>query len=95
MAIKKDIMKEKIVMERPAVVRDAKVRERLSDIDLLVSWREIANTYFERSASWLYHKFDGIDGNGGAGGFSPEEKEKLRGALFDISRRIRVAAEQI
>lgn len=75
--------------------KDTQVRSRLQDIDLLVSWREIANSYFERSASWLYHKFDGIDGNGGVGGFTPEEKEKLRNALFDVSRRIRASAEAI
>lgn len=75
--------------------KDPHVRERLRDIDLLVSWREIANTYFDRSASWLYHKFDGIDGNGGVGGFTDEEKEQLRGALYDIARRIRTAADSI
>lgn len=57
--------------------------------------REIANTYFVRSASWLYHKLNGIDGNGGVGGFTANEKEQLRGALFDLSERIRRAAETI
>nr|DAU33794.1 MAG TPA: protein of unknown function (DUF5053) [Bacteriophage sp.] len=73
--------------------KDNAVKQRIQDILLSVSWREIANTYFDRSASWLYHKLNGIDGNGGVGGFTANEKEQLRGALFDLSERIRRAAE--
>ena len=61
--------------------KDNAVKQRIQDILLCVSWREIANTYFDRSASWLYHKLNGIDGNGGVGGFTANEKEQLRGAL--------------
>ena len=75
--------------------KDNTVKQRLQDILLSVSWRDIANTYFDRSASWLYHKLDGIDGNGGVGGFTDKEKEQLRGALVDLSDRIRRAADNI
>ena len=75
--------------------KDNTVKQRLQDILLSVSWRDIANTYFDRSASWLYHKLDGIDGNGGIGGFTDKEKEQLRGALVDLSERIRRAADNI
>lgn len=75
--------------------KDNTVKQRLQDILLSVSWRDIANTYFYRSASWLYHKLDGIDGNGGVGGFTDKEKEQLRGALVDLSDRIRRAADNI
>ena len=75
--------------------KDNAVKQRIQDILLCVSWREIANTYFDRAASWLYHKLNGIDGNGGVGGFTANEKEQLRGALFDLSARIRRAAETI
>ena len=68
------------------------MKQRMSDIYLAVSWREIANTYFDRPASWLYNKLNGIDDNGG---FTEKEKEQLRGALFDLSERIRRAAETI
>ena len=47
------------------------------------------------TASWFYHKMDGIDGNGGVGGFTPEEVEQMRGALIDLSNRIRHVAENI
>ena len=50
--------------------KDSTVKQRIQDIQMTVSWREIAHTYFGKSASWLYHKLDGIDGNGGVGGFT-------------------------
>lgn len=71
------------------------MKKRLDDILFFVSWREIANDYFSRRSSWLYHKLDGIDGNGGVGGFTPEEAEQLQGALYDLSARIRKAADGI
>lgn len=71
------------------------VKSKMSDILVAISWREIARTYFGKSSSWLYHKLDGIDGNGGAGGFTPEEATQLKEALCDLSDRIRRAAESI
>lgn len=56
-------------------VKDNEVKQRIQDIQMLVSWREIAHAYFGKSASWLYHKLDGIDGNGRTGGFSWKRKK--------------------
>lgn len=81
------------VMTSPVVVTDMK--KKVKDILMCVSWREFANTYFQRSSSWFYHKMDGIDGNGGTGGFNAEEVEQMRGALINLSNRIRRAAENI
>lgn len=71
------------------------MKQQLNDILFAVSWREVANNYFSKSASWFYHKMDGIDGNGGKGGFNQEEAAQLRGALYDLSDRIRRAADGI
>ncbi len=71
------------------------MKSRLQDILVTVSWREIAREYFGKSASWLYHKMDGIDGNGGKGGFTEQEAEIMRGALIDLSNRLRVCADKI
>lgn len=76
-------------------LRITDMKKRVNDILLAVSWRELANTYFERSSSWLYHKMDGIDGNGGQGGFTMEEAKQLQVALYDLSDRIRRAADGI
>ena len=81
------------VVDRPALIGDMK--KRIRDIQMAISWREFANTYFHRSSSWFYHKLDGIDGNGGEGGFTEQEAEQLRGALIDLSERIRRVADSI
>ncbi len=82
------------VMKKADVIADMK--NRMSDIYLAVSWREITRTYFAgKSMSWFQHKMYGIDGNGGVGGFNPEEALQLKGALVDLSERIRRAADSI
>ena len=78
-----------------ATVAVSDMKKRIKDIQMAISWREFANTYFQRSSSWFYHKLDGIDGNGGGGGFTAEEAEQMRGALIDLSNRIRKVAENI
>ncbi|MCL1942469.1 MAG: DUF5053 domain-containing protein [Candidatus Azobacteroides sp.] len=71
------------------------VKQQLSDILLDISWAKIAQKYFGKSSSWMYHKLDGIDGNGNKSDFSYSEKLQLKNALFDFSERIRRAAENI
>ena len=71
------------------------MKMKLNDILLSITWRDIAHRYFGKSSSWLYHKMDGIDGNGGKGEFSPEEARQLQAALYDLSDRIRAAADRI
>jgi hypothetical protein len=53
---------------------------QLQDIRLDITWSNIARKYFNKSASWLYNKMNGIDGNGGEGDFTYAEKLKLRNA---------------
>lgn len=84
---------ETLTLEKPVVITDMK--KKVKDIMMAISWRDFANTYFHKSSSWFYHKMDGIDGNGGKGGFNQDEAEQLRNALFDLSNRIRRAAEEI
>lgn len=71
------------------------VKETLNDIALDISWAKLSKKYFDRSPSWIYHKIDGIDGNGNAGRFSHEEMEQFKGALYDLSERIRKTADQL
>ena len=86
-------MQEMEIVKNGVMITDMK--KKIKDVQMAISWRYFANTYFQRSSSWFYHKMDGIDGNGGAGGFSEEEAEKMRNALYDLSNRIRRAAESI
>ena len=71
------------------------MKSRLQDILLSITWRDIARRYFGKSSSWLYHKMDGINGNGGKDEFSPDEAKQLQAALYDLSDRIRAAADRI
>ncbi|MBO4557127.1 MAG: DUF5053 domain-containing protein [Bacteroidales bacterium] len=71
------------------------VKQKLADIVMSITWREIAHDYFGKSSSWLYHKLDGIDGNGGRGGFTESELDTLRYALNDLAERLKAAAERL
>ena len=82
-----------VVLENTVMITDMK--KKIRNIQMAISWRDFANTYFQRSSSWFYHKMDGIDGNGGIGGFNEKEAEQMRNALFDLSDRIRRVAEGI
>ena len=71
------------------------VKHQLSDIILDISWAKISKKYFGRSSSWIYHKLDGIDGNGNKSDFTYSEKLQLKNALLSLPERIRKAAEKI
>ena len=78
---------------KASLLVDAK--SRLSDILVDVSWREIARRYFGKSSAWLYHKLDGIKGDGSEGGFSPKETQQLKEALLDLASRITTSASKL
>ena len=71
------------------------MKKQLADLLVAISWADLSRTYFGKSSSWLYHKMDGRDGNGKPTSFTAEEIEELKGALLDLSNRIRRAAESI
>lgn len=79
---------------KDTILNDAKAR--LQDILVSISWREVARKYFGKSSSWLYHKLDGIKSDGtSGGGFSESEKIQLKEALYDLSERIKKAAQKL
>lgn len=79
--------------DKANIVSDAK--SRLSDILVAISWREIARTYFGKSSSWLYHKLDGVKGDGSDGGFTQSEIRQLKDSLNDLAQRITNAASKL
>ena len=72
-----------LVVEKPL-----SVKEQIEDIGLDISWAKISRRYFGKSASWIYDKFSQVEE-----GFTEEEKEQFRGALYDLAERIRKAAD--
>lgn len=70
------------------------VREALDEVYEQINWAYLAQNYFGKTRSWLYHKFAGIN-NGKADGFSDVDKEILRDALLDISKKLTNVAEKL
>ena len=68
----------------------------LDDIYDMITWGDFARNYFpDHSVSWFYNKMRGVDGNGGVGTFTNEERKQLSEGLIHLSERIRSAAERI
>lgn len=70
-------------------------KEKLAGVIYDLNISRLSRTYFQKSPSWLYHKFDGTDGNGAVCAFTEDELSTLRNALLDLSDRIRTAAEKL
>ena len=71
------------------------VREAIADIRISISLGDIARRYFGKSAAWFYQRLNGTTVNGKPAEFKEEERQLLKGALLDLSDRIRRAAESI
>jgi hypothetical protein len=82
-------------MNTVTISKQETIKQRLSDILTDISWAKIAQKYFGKSSSWMYHKLDGIDGNGNKTDFTYSEQLQLKNALIDFSERIRKVAETI
>ena len=77
------------------MVENMAMKNKLYDLLVAISWADLSRNYFGKSSSWLYHKMNGRDGNGKPTDFTPEEALQLKGALVDLSDRIRRAADLI
>ena len=55
------------------------MKQKLADLLVAISWADLSRTYFGKSNSWLYHKMNGIDGNGKPTDFTEEEREEQNG----------------
>lgn len=82
------------IMEADVMVATGNVRKALSDVYEYTNWAYLAKNYFGKSRSWLYHKFSGMN-NGKPDDFSDVDREKLKGALYDIADRLRKTADTL
>lgn len=82
------------IMEADVMVATGNVRKVLSDVYEDINWAYLAKNYFGKSRSWLYHKFSGMN-NGKPDDFSDIDREKLKGALYDIADRLRKTADTL
>ena len=67
---------------------DINIKERLSEIQNVISLSYIAKYYFGKDKSWLYHRINGTNINGKPAAFTNEELDTLANALKDISSKI-------
>lgn len=82
------------IMEADVMVATGNVRKALSDVYEDINWAYLAKNYFGKSRSWLYHKFSGTN-NGKPDDFNDVDREKLKGALYDIADRLRKTADTL
>ena len=68
------------------------MKSKIKEIGMAISWRDFANTYFEKSPLWFHEKLEGAEHDCG---FSPEERATLKNGLLDLSNRIKSVAESI
>ena len=81
-------------MEQTSNRQQTLVRQILNEVYEDINWAYLAQNYFGKSRSWLYHKFSGQN-NGKPDDFNDIDREKLKGALVDIARRLRMAADKL
>ena len=74
---------------------EATVKQQLTPLLSVISWAEVSRKYFGKSNSWLYHKLNGVDGNGRPTTFNEEEKARLKEALQDLSAQISASADAL
>lgn len=82
------------IMEADVMVDTGNVRKALSDVYEDINWAYLAKNYFGKSRSWLYHKFSGMN-NGKPDDFNDVDREKLKGALYDIADRLKKTADTL
>lgn len=73
----------------------SKEKMHLIPILNIICWAEVSRKYFGKSNSWLYHKLNGVDGNGKPTSFNDEEKQTLKDSLVSLSSQIREIAETL
>nr|WP_294939557.1 DUF5053 domain-containing protein [uncultured Prevotella sp.] len=81
-------------MEVAVVRQQTTVRQVLAAVYEDINWAYLAQNYFGKSRSWLYHKFSGTN-NGKPDDFNDIDRETLKGALVDIANRLRMTADKL
>ena len=76
-------------------IKHDKARQEIADITERLQGETKQLKELGKSGSWLYHKLNGVDGNKKPIDFTTEERYQLKGALIDLSERIRRAADAI
>ena len=77
-----------------AMAMEDAARHRIGDnIVEAISFSYIAKRYFGKSRGWLMQKINGNTINGKRAAFTPDESQKFRDALIDLSNQLSHAAK--
>ena len=71
------------------------VKTKMQDILCDIAIGRLCMRYFQKTPSWLYHKINQEVINGKQVTFTEEEVQQLKGALVDLSDRIRRTADAL
>lgn len=82
------LMLDGIGAELNEVKKELDALEAVKSISSMISFKYIAETYFNKSKSWFSQRLNGNMVHGKPCTFSEEELETLRFALQDISKKI-------
>ena len=86
-----DGFEKAVIASAKKTLEDAKtlkVREQIEKISAIISMTYIANTYFNKSKSWLSQRINELPVNGKPVKFLPNEIDTLNYAFADISKQI-------
>lgn len=70
------------------------VKQALEEVYEQINWAYLAKNYFGKTRSWIYHKFSGMN-NGKPDDFNEQDRQTLKAALLDISRKLTNVAEKL
>lgn len=73
---------------------ETQIRKALAEVYEQINWAYLAKNYFGKSRSWIYNKFSGMN-NGKDDDFNDVDKETLRFALLDISKKLSNIAQNL
>ncbi|WP_296124688.1 DUF5053 domain-containing protein [uncultured Bacteroides sp.] len=82
------LMLDGIGKELDEVNEELNTLEAVKSISNMISFKYIAETYFNKSKSWFSQRLNGNMVHGKKCGFNDEELRTLRFALQDISKKI-------
>jgi len=78
---------EKAIEKAKELIEELTIKQQLEPIIKYASLSTIAKEYFGKSKEWLYQRLNGNTVNGKPAKFTNEEKETLKAALNDISKK--------
>ena len=80
----------------PREIKFSELGMKVQNILVVISWLEITNNYMHKHTSWLFAKIEGRTKDGSpVDPMLDEELEQFRGALYDVSARIRRVADSL